>query len=437
MVKISILVPVYNVQTYLAQCINSILEQTLSDIEVICIDDGSTDNSGSILDNLASKDSRVKVIHKKNTGYGDSMNCGLEMAQGEYIGIVESDDFIEKNMYERLYSIAKTNDLDFVKANYYEYGEGKKIYHKIFNEDVYDKVFNNKENLDILKNTTMSIWTGLYKTSFLRNSNIKFLPTPGASYQDISFMFKIYVSANRGYFLNEAYVNYRIDNDSASVKSKGKVYCVCDEINECKKFLEQRNDKLFFMPYLIKIMYSVYMWNLNRISEKYISEFVYYILDELKSAKDNKYIDITLFSEYDRKNYIYLCEFPDKYINERLLNVNNNDDIYMNALIKQFESFNDIYIYGAGKYGKKIQELILKFNEDCNISYAVTEYKNQNCKDIYEINSKKLNKEFPIVVAVINESDKAEMVCNAKEQGFKNIIVLDKIMLEIIKRFEL
>ena len=115
--KVSIIVPTYNVEKYLAECMETIIAQTLKDIEIICVDDGSTDNSGTILDSYAAKDNRIKVIHKENGGYGKAMNVGLDNASGEYIGIVEPDDKIELNMYETLYLAAEKNNVDFVKGD--------------------------------------------------------------------------------------------------------------------------------------------------------------------------------------------------------------------------------------------------------------------------------------------------------------------------------
>ena len=100
MAKVSIIVPTYNVENYLVECLESIVNQTLKDIEIICIDDGSTDNSGKILDEYAQKDSRIKVIHKENAGYGKAMNLGLDNATGEYIGFVDSDDFVGEDTYK-------------------------------------------------------------------------------------------------------------------------------------------------------------------------------------------------------------------------------------------------------------------------------------------------------------------------------------------------
>ena len=112
MPKVSVVVPIYNVEKYLRECLDSIVGQTLKDIEIICVDDGSTDRSLSILREYEQKDPRIKVITKPNAGYGHSMNMGLDAATGEYMGIVDSDDYILPDMYETLYGFAVKDDLD-------------------------------------------------------------------------------------------------------------------------------------------------------------------------------------------------------------------------------------------------------------------------------------------------------------------------------------
>ena len=121
MAKVSIIIPTYNVEMYLVECMDSVVRQTLKDIEIICINDGSTDGSLEILKSYAEKDDRIIIVDKENGGYGIAMNIGLEKATGEYIGIVEPDDFVPINMYEDLYEIAKENNLDFVKADFYRF----------------------------------------------------------------------------------------------------------------------------------------------------------------------------------------------------------------------------------------------------------------------------------------------------------------------------
>ena len=106
-IKVSLVVPIYNVERYLKKCLDSCTKQTLKDIEIICVDDGSTDKSYDIVKQYARKDKRIVPITKKNAGYGNSMNIGMDKARGEYIGIVESDDYVERDMCEFLYSVAK------------------------------------------------------------------------------------------------------------------------------------------------------------------------------------------------------------------------------------------------------------------------------------------------------------------------------------------
>ena len=131
MPKLSVLVPIYNVEKYLDECLASLTKQTLKDIEIICINDGSTDNSPKILQKYAKKYPNFVVINKQNSGYGDSMNKGLEKATGEYIGIVESDDFIESDAFKKLYELAHETKADIVKANYFYHSKDGDVLHEV------------------------------------------------------------------------------------------------------------------------------------------------------------------------------------------------------------------------------------------------------------------------------------------------------------------
>ncbi|NTJ52570.1 glycosyltransferase [Enterococcus faecium] len=130
MCEISIIVPVYKVEPYLRKCVDSILAQTFTDFEVILVDDGSPDNSGKICDEYASKDSRVRVIHKKNGGLSSARNAGIDVARGKYLGFVDSDDYIEKDMYELLYDNIVKEQADLSICGIYDVYEGKKPVNK-------------------------------------------------------------------------------------------------------------------------------------------------------------------------------------------------------------------------------------------------------------------------------------------------------------------
>lgn len=126
MCEISIIVPVYNVEKYLKKCVDSILNQTFQDFELILVDDGSPDNSGYICDQYAEKDSRVRVIHKENGGLSDARNAGIDVAQGKYLGFVDSDDYIAEDMYEQLHTSLKNNNADLSICGIYDVYEGRK-----------------------------------------------------------------------------------------------------------------------------------------------------------------------------------------------------------------------------------------------------------------------------------------------------------------------
>ena len=132
--KVSIVVPIYNVEQYLEECVDSLLNQTLKEIEIILVDDGSPDRCGEIVDSYAAKDNRVVAVHQKNLGYSKAVNCGIKLARGEYIGIIESDDWVEPTMYEKLYRRAD-GSVDIVKCGFWtfnsmEAGARRNIYYK-------------------------------------------------------------------------------------------------------------------------------------------------------------------------------------------------------------------------------------------------------------------------------------------------------------------
>lgn len=276
MAKISILVPIYNVECYLRECLDSLIGQTLEDIEIVCINDGSTDNSAQILQEYASKDSRIKVIDKENSGYGASLNRGLEMATAEYIGIVESDDFADSKMFEELVALANKNNADVVKSDFFFYFSKKKQARRAgkISKNKCGKVFSVKDDATILK-TMPSIWSAIYKKSFLVENGIRFLETAGASYQDTSFAFKVLATAERIVFTSKAYLYYRSDNENSSVKSKAKVYAICDEWEEITDYLAKRTDiKQVVNDVKLSTQFNAYKWNVIRISEQYRDEFI-------------------------------------------------------------------------------------------------------------------------------------------------------------------
>lgn len=316
MAKISVVVPVYNVEKYLKECIDSIINQTLEDIEIICVNDGSTDSSLEILNDYAKKDSRIIVINKSNSGYGHTMNMGLNAASGEYIGIIESDDFADKNMFEDLYKLAKEYDADIVKGDWYNYWSKNKFARK--NNRISSaktlKLTNSKQDKSLLR-INPSVWSAIYKKEFLNKYNIRFLETPGASYQDLAFSFKVFALAEKVILTDKAYLYYRQDNMNSSVKSKTKVYCVCDEYEEIDRFLEEYPDLKFEFKVQEEInRYNGYVSSVLRIDDSVKPEFVKVFSDHFKEEYNTGLLGNEFFKKINKKEFMTLINNPEKYI---------------------------------------------------------------------------------------------------------------------------
>lgn len=256
MIKVSIIVPICNVDKYLEKCLESIRLQTLKDIEVICIDDGSTDTSREIAQKFVDADSRFKLIAKPNAGYGHTMNVGLSNVTGEYVGIIESDDFIDLKMFESLYAKAIEGDFEVVKSDYFLYWSNPEII-------IPSHSLNQKNVFDI----TPSIWTAIYKRTFLEQNCIKFLETPGASFQDTGFSFKIWSRAKKYYLFPKNFVYYRQDNANSSVKSSSKVFNICEEFEELERFLKIQDANF------IRRRAICFLWNYRRLGKEGRNEF--------------------------------------------------------------------------------------------------------------------------------------------------------------------
>ena len=322
MIKVSVIVPIYNVESYLRECLDSILNQTLKELEVVCVNDGSTDGSLDILKEYEAKDSRIVIIDKENGGYGMAMNIGIKKAGGEYIGIVEPDDYIKAEMYEDLYRVANEHGLDFIKADFYRFkkdGESKELlldYNKLdATGTFYNRALCPKENPEVIK-LIMNTWSGIYRRTFLEEYEIRHNETPGASYQDNGFFWQTFMYAKKAMFLDKPYYMNRRDNPNSSVHNKDKVYCMNREYDFIKDiFMREKNSEIWeaFQGYFYYKKYHNYMFTLGRIGNEYKKEYVSNIAEELKPAYEAGELDLTLFSAKGRKELKLLLKNPEAF----------------------------------------------------------------------------------------------------------------------------
>lgn len=294
--KVSVLIPCYNVEKYLDECLKSVVSQTLKDIEIIAINDGSTDNTLQILKEYAARDPRIVIIDKPNEGYGKSMNRGLQKARGKYIGIVESDDWAEPDMFEQLYTLAEEHQLQAVKSAFYNYAGGKSKKQEFLPQSELNRVVDPQKDSSIFYYQP-SIWSAIYERAFLEKYQIDFLESPGASYQDVGFNFKVWALARRVWFTPRAFIHYRNDNAGSSINSKGKVFCVCDEWENVDKFLTKYPElKQASACLRSHVKLGNYMWNLKRLQGESREAFRKRFLQEFQQMQREKIIKRDCFA---------------------------------------------------------------------------------------------------------------------------------------------
>lgn len=296
---VSIIMPVYNAGPFLQESLGSLVHQTLKNIEIICVNDGSKDDSLAIIQQYAAEDPRIRIIDKPNGGYGHAMNRGLSAALGEYIGILEPDDFADPEMYEHLYHTAVETNADIVKSDYWDYrGEtGTSTYHTQLDNPEYPcpgKEYNvcysvnDDPRLAIIP---PCIWTAIYRKSMLEDNRLTFNETPGASYQDTSFSFKALACAESVVFIKEAFVHYRIDNENSSVNSKAKIFSICDEFRSIDSFLNEKKERRERFGRVLQVhKLRTYDWNYYRIAPEFRNEFISFMGVEFIKADHEGFI---------------------------------------------------------------------------------------------------------------------------------------------------
>lgn len=314
--KVSVLVPICNVERYLEECLDSLAAQSFTDFEVLCINDGSTDGSRAIIQSYMDADERFRVIDKPNSGYGASMNMGLANAIGEYIAILESDDFFEPNALELLVDAAERNQSDVVKADFYLYWSTPQERDELFrivDEQEVGRTMRPIDDLAIFFRKP-SIWSALYRSSFLRDNGIDFLETPGASYQDAGFNFKVWASAARATFIADPILHYRQDNEKSSVNSAAKVYCVCDEYASMTSFVNDRLDGDQRLTGILECMkFDSYMWNYDRLSGDLRGDFIVRASSEFADDLDKGLVDFRLFDPWTAADLRLLVSDPERF----------------------------------------------------------------------------------------------------------------------------
>lgn len=321
---VSVIVPIYNASRFLGRCLSSLAAQTFDDFEVICVDDGSTDASADIVQGFHDRDKRFTLVSKENSGYGASMNIGLDLAHGRYIAILESDDFFDSQALELLVFSAEAADADVAKGNFWLYWSTPtehRVPFTVVDGPLVGRTFCPRRDADCaIFFRKPSIWSGIYKRSFLEKNNIRFLETPGASYQDAGFNFKVWAAAERATFIADCVLCYRQDNEESSVKSSAKVFCVCDEYQAMVEYVDGHfsgPDAKRLMAILERMKLDSYLWNYDRLDSSLRPEFVARISHEMADDVAAGRVDRALFEPGAAADLDALILDPDRFVRSR------------------------------------------------------------------------------------------------------------------------
>ncbi|MCC7554091.1 MAG: glycosyltransferase [Methanobacteriaceae archaeon] len=278
--KVSVIIPVYNVEKYLKECLDSVLNQTLENIEILCINDGSTDSSLKILEEYSEKDERVKIFTKKNEGQGVARTLGIKLSKGEYIGFVDADDFIKKDMFEKLYNKAYKNDLDLLICKTSTYDEKTKEidddnwYHslKCFNGFKKD-IFDHNDTKEFTHHISVPPYNKIYKRNYILKNNIEF--PPKLIFEDEVFFYEAYLKAKKISLLDDHLYYYRINRQGSTVVSSSeKDFSDVVEIFNLiiAKLIETKSIETYKKNVYNRFIH-LSLWRYSQTSDKYKEKF--------------------------------------------------------------------------------------------------------------------------------------------------------------------
>lgn len=289
MIKLSVIVPCYNVEKYVKKSIKSLCEQSLKEMEVIAVDDGSKDNTPSILDELAKKYKNLIVIHKKNEGVAVARNVGLKKAKGEYIGFLDSDDWVLENAFEKLYIKAKENDYDLVAFDTIAVYPDHNIY-------ISSNINDNSSPQELMVDAYAVIWNKIYKRKVIKDINFK----EGMNFcEDVLFLYMVYSRINKVGAVHEGLHYYLQREGSLTYVYDKKLYQLIDAMDDVIKFYKSEKKYNKYKDELeysyVRYLYATFMKRLAKTKnkEEYNKGFCY-----VKNKVDNK------FPNYKKNKYL-------------------------------------------------------------------------------------------------------------------------------------
>ena len=292
--KLSIIVPVYGVEKYIDKCLNSLVKQSLKEIEIIVVNDGTKDNSQKIIDKYVKKyPDKIKSYIKENGGQGSARNYGLEKANGEYIGYVDSDDFVEKDMYKKLYNKAKENNYDIVVCGNYNVSEDYQ------NKNIDTFINNYNTDLENIFFGKMAVWNKIYKRDILIKNKLEFKEK--VWYEDLAFTLKAIMNSNSFAFIDEPLYDYLIREGSTMNNSNVQRNLeILDAFNDILSYIQHNKKEEYFSKIEFLAIDHIYISAIvrvlkaeadDKVKRETINKLIDYMNKKFPNYKNNKYIN--------------------------------------------------------------------------------------------------------------------------------------------------
>ena len=364
-VKVSVIIYVKNTIDYIEECIRSVMNQTLQEIEILIIDGGSTDGTLEVIREMGQTDSRIRILHA-SASVGVQFNLGLKEAKGRYIGICEADDYILPEMYEKQYRIADKYRLDVIRAGYYQvFHIGNKEYRfplkSCYQGELTEKVVISDKNTFFLEQGVNGFWNGLYRKQFLLDNHIRMNETKGAAYQDVSFSFLSQMYARKIWFMREAFYCYRIDNPNASVNSLHGIELHMKEYEELMGCLKKTNQwkkykNMFFSWELISCR-----WFLGELPDDHKMDNAKKIYRFLKVQREEEKYEEKNVMETVRKIAEALRNSEAEFM-QCIFSGTENSRALLKFVRNSLEHTERVVVFGAGHMG----DILKQYFEMCN-----------------------------------------------------------------------
>lgn len=417
MVKVSVIIPVYNTEDYLEECLDSIINQTLKDIEIICVNDGSTDNSLNILNEYAKKDNRINIISQENQGQAVARNNGMKYIKGEYFCFMDADDLLDLNTLEECLKVSEEKSLDFVMYKLINFEDDNKFYTtpgydmQVVADSVKNNVFNYKSLDELIFNVTVSPVNKLFNTKFILDNDIRF--PEGTIFEDNLFFWRMFFNANRCYFIQEYYYKRRRHESSTTgdgnerwvdaIEIYNKVWDIFKEFGLFNKYkYKLYNNKINFGLYRldnIKEEYKELFFQSWKTDILYVQDYFIDFYEKLNETHKhifnfiltaNNYIEFTLMrNSYIKNKKIQEIETNLKDCTKKISTIlNYNSDIlqelYETRKNYEHQKKNNFILK------KQIRELTIK-NQKLNEEIQILSYQIEELKEYERLNEEILD----------------------------------------------